>query len=146
MYGGVVPQKTDASPRSLTTSAALVALTLAFGLAIRFAPLGLPWPVRKYGGSVLWAAMLYWVISTVLGRVRLPAVALVAEIGAVAVEFFKRVRTPTLDHFRGTLPGILLLGREFSYADILAYTIAILCAFLLDAVLRNRRSIRSLTR
>ncbi|MFN2974531.1 ribosomal maturation YjgA family protein [Terriglobus aquaticus] len=139
-------QNAGTSPRSFAASTALIALTLVLGLAIRFGPLGLPWAIRKYGGSVLWAAMLYWVASTLLGRMRLPAVALITESGAVAVEFFKLVHTPGLERFRATLPGILLLGREFSYTDILAYTIAILCAFFLDSALRSRRSRLSVER
>ena len=123
--------------RSWRSSAGLLLLTPVLGIGIRFAHLGLPWSVRKYGGSVLWAAMIYWLLSTLLPRVRLPVTALLAVVIAFGVEFLKLVHTPALEHFRGTLAGVLLLGREFSYMDLLAYTLAILCAAMLDGRLRG---------
>ncbi len=62
---------------------------------------------------------------------------LLTEAVAVTVEFLKRVHTPALEHFRGTLAGILLLGREFSYADIVAYSLAIAVAAMVDARIRK---------
>ncbi|WP_419804687.1 DUF2809 domain-containing protein [Terriglobus sp.] len=124
--------------RPLTLSVLLLLVTPVLGIAIRFAHMGLPWSFRKYGGSVLWAMMIYWLVSTLLPRVRLIPTALLAEAVAVAVEFLKRLHTPALEHFRGTLAGVLLLGREFSNQDIVAYSIAITCAATVDAKLRGR--------
>jgi hypothetical protein len=111
--------------------------TVTAGLAIRFAPMGLPAGVAKYGGSMLWASMIYWIISSLAGSWRLPPVALLAGILATAVEFFKLYHSPGLDAFRLTLPGILLLGRFFSVWDILAYWTGIAAAAVLDARLRG---------
>jgi hypothetical protein len=92
--------------------------TVAAGLAVRFAPLGLPPVVVKYGGSTLWPLMVYWIVSTLLASWRLPAVVLLTGVLATAVEFVKLYHSPALDAFRLTLPGILLLGRFFSGWDI----------------------------
>ena len=112
--------------------------TVAAGLAVRFAPLGLPPFVVKYGGSTLWALMLYWIVSTLLFRWRLAAVALVTGVLATLVECIKLYHSPALDAFRHTLPGILLLGRIFSPWDILAYWLAILAGALADDRLLRR--------
>lgn len=123
--------------RSLLLSLALMLATIATGLAVRFAPLGLPLFVVKYGGSMLWALMVYWIISALLPSRPLLAVALVAGTLATAVEFFKLYHSPALDAFRLTLPGVLLLGRFFSVWDIGAYWLAIVIGALVDQRIRR---------
>jgi hypothetical protein len=122
-------------PRPLTHSLGLMFLTSAAGLAIRFAPLGLPHFVVKYGGSMLWGLMIYWIVSTLLPARRFLPVALLSGAIATAVEFAKLCHTPSLDAFRLTLPGILLLGRIFSIWDIVAYWLAIAIGALIDGTL-----------
>src|ERR1035438_743636 len=119
-------------PRRWMQSLALFAVTVIAGLTIRLAPPGLPAFVVKYAGSTLWAAMVYWVASTLLGRWRLLAVALLSGAIATAVEFFKLYHSPGMDAFRLTLPGMLLLGRYFSVWDIVAYWAAICVGAILD--------------
>ena len=46
-------------PRPVLISCTLVLATIVSGLVIRFGPLGLPRFVAKYGGSILWALMIY---------------------------------------------------------------------------------------
>jgi len=104
---------------------------------VRFARVGLPAVVVKYGGSMLWALTIYWVVSTVAARLRLDAAVLLAGSIATAVEFFKLYRSPGVDAFRLTLPGILLLGRYFSAWDIVAYWMAIAAGAALDWRLRR---------
>lgn len=113
--------------------------TMAVGLIIRFAPLGLPSAVMKYGGSTLWALMLYWIVSTVCSSWRTSSLVFVAGAFATTVEFVKLYRSPLLDAFRLTLPGVLLLGRFFSKWDIVAYWSAIMIGAVLDQFLNPRR-------
>jgi hypothetical protein len=107
------------------------------GLAVRMAPLGLPAVVVKYGGSMMWAVMIYWIASTALLQWRLPVVGLVAGAIATGVEFFKLYHSPGMDAFRLTLPGMILLGRFFSVRDIVAYWVAIGAAAWLDGRIRR---------
>jgi Protein of unknown function (DUF2809) len=122
-------------PRSIRVTMALL-VTIAGGLLIRFGPLGLPRFVVKYGGSALWALMIYWIVSTLLPRWRVVAVALLAGSVATSVEFLKLYHAPWLDSFRITLPGVLLLGRFFSVQDMLAYWVAIALGAVLDRCIR----------
>jgi hypothetical protein len=124
--------------RSILFSLELMACTIALGLAIRFAPLGLPRFVVKYGGSMLWALTIYWVVSTLLPRLRFVPAALLAGTLATGIEFLKLYHAPALDAFRLTLPGILLFGRIFSAWDILSYWLAIAAGAFLDARLLRR--------
>jgi hypothetical protein len=104
------------------------------------APLGLPPFIVKYGGSMMWALMIYWMVSALLARCRLLPVALISCAIAAAVEFLKLYHVPWLDAFRLTLPGILVLGRHFSLWDILAYWIAICLGAYVDGMLRPAES------
>jgi len=127
--------------RPLGLSVVLVLVTIAAGIAIRFTPLGLPPVISKYGGSALWAMMVYWIVSTLLPAWRIRALFLLAGTLATIVEFFKLAHSPALDAFRLTLPGILLLGRFFSAWDIVAYWLAISAAALADRQIRKARTI-----
>ena len=49
--------------RPIALSIVLMGSTIIAGLTIRFTPLGLPSPIVKYGGSMLWALMIYWIVS-----------------------------------------------------------------------------------
>jgi hypothetical protein len=124
-------------PRTLRSSLALFLATVMAGLAVRMAPLGLPAVVVKYGGSMLWAVMIYWIVSAAMPRGRLPVVGLVAGAIATAVEFFKLYHSPGMDAFRLTLPGMILLGRYFSVRDIVAYWVAIGLAAWIDGGIRR---------
>jgi hypothetical protein len=104
------------------------------GLALRLLGpgLGLPAFVVKYGGSLLWGTMVFFLVAIVASRSTRRSVATIAAVIAVGVELFRLVHTPWLDSFRLTLAGALLLGRIFSAWNILAYGVGIALGVLLD--------------
>lgn len=77
------------SARPLKLSLVLMAATIAFGLAIRFVPFGLPAVVVKYSRSTLWALMIYWIVSTLLPSLRLLAAAFLRVAITTAIELIK---------------------------------------------------------
>jgi Protein of unknown function (DUF2809) len=107
-------------------------VTLFAGLTVRFAPLGLPWFVVKYGGSTMWALMVYWVLAFIWPRSRVGWLALAAGVIATLVEVQRLYHSPGLDAFRHSLAGILLLGNFFSAWDIVAYWLAIAVGVVVD--------------
>lgn len=115
-------------------------LILPLGLAWRLLPLHLPAFAFKYGGSALWAMAVYWLTALLLPRVGPVSLGFLAGVISVAVELFKKVRWPPLDHFRDTLGGKLLLGRYFTYGAMVAYLTAIIAAAGLDTRLRRNRT------
>jgi hypothetical protein len=125
-------------PRPFFLSALLIAATIAAGLALRLTHFGLPFAVTKYGGSMLWALMIYWIVSSIRPRWPVSQSALAACAVATAVELFKLVHAPALDVFRMTLPGALLLGRVFSPWDLVAYAFAIVLGAVADRGIRSR--------
>ena len=77
--------------------AGLGAVTIIAGLMVRFAPLGLPWFVVKYGGSTMWALLLYWTLAFILPRTTPRILALIAGLISALVEFQRLYHTPALD-------------------------------------------------
>ncbi len=130
--------------RRVAVYGSLMGVTVAAGLALRFAPLGLPPFAVKYGGSTMWAVMIYWVLALPLPKWQPARLALLAGVIATAVELLKLYRSPGLDAFRLTLAGVLLLGRYFSVWDLVAYWMAIACAAVMDELVLRRGEVERL--
>jgi lipoprotein signal peptidase len=134
----MIPMKTL---RRRATYLLLLSITIPLGLAWRMAPLGLSPFFFKYGGSVLWAVALYWLVAACVPRYSSGVRAAVAAVIAAALEFSRLWHTPVMDAFRITLAGRILLGRYFSVKNIAAYWIAIgLTAMLDEAVIATRHN------
>ena len=104
------------------------------GLALRGFGLGLGLPalIVKYGGSLLWATMIFFLVAMAAPSLSRRNIALISTGIAICVELFRLVHAPRLDAFRLTLPGALLLGRIFSAWDMLAYGAGIVLGMGLD--------------
>jgi Protein of unknown function (DUF2809) len=119
---------------ALIVRAGLCLLVMISGLALRRFGFGfgLPSPLVKYGGSLLWATMVFFLVATAASRPSRRSVALMAAAIAVAVELFRLVHAPWLDAFRLTTAGALLLGRVFSLWNLVAYGCGIVLGMWLD--------------
>ncbi|MBX4974899.1 DUF2809 domain-containing protein [Rhizobium lentis] len=117
---------------------AALLLVIVLGLALRRFGYGadLPFVVVKYGGSVLWGAMVYLLVAMFFARSRRVVIAGIALFIVISVELFRLYHTPWLDAFRLTMAGALLLGRIFSLWNMLAYAIGIAAAFAFDPARR----------
>jgi Protein of unknown function (DUF2809) len=119
-----------------------LAAIIILGLGLRRFGLGLGTPamIVKYGGSTLWGAMVFFLVAIApprFSRLRIAGISVAITVG---VELFRLVHTPSLDDFRLTLAGALLLGRIFSPWDILAYVAGIGLALGLDHILPGASS------
>ena len=116
---------------------------IAGGLLWRRPELGLPVFTAKYGGSILWGAMVFCLVGALLPAAGLVRIALIAAIVAAAVEFGQLLHTDWLDAFRATITGRLLLGQTFAWGDIVAYWIGIAAAFAVASWWGRRRTARN---
>ncbi|WP_244541926.1 DUF2809 domain-containing protein [Afipia sp. GAS231] len=114
--------------------AVLTALLIGAGLLVRSPLLGLPHAVAKYSGSIVWGAMVYAAIACLQPSRGLLRKAIAASLLAISIEFSQLLHTPALDAFRSTTIGVLLIGRFFSWWDIVAYLIGIAAICLFDKV------------
>ncbi len=109
------------------------------GLALRKFGLGLGLPsvLVKYGGSMLWGTMVFFLVAIAAPGQSHRRVALISASLAVCVEMFRLVHTPWLDDFRLTTAGALLLGRVYSPWNMLAYSVGIMLGMILDRLARS---------
>lgn len=128
------------SPSVRNAALHLTAATVAAicGLTWRMVPLGLPTWWLKYGGSAIWGAMVLFIVGAIVPRTApvwtAPAL---ASIIALASELFRLVHAPSLDAFRLTLAGALLIGRIYNPWNVLAYAVGIGAAMPLAWALRR---------
>jgi hypothetical protein len=137
----------------LIIRAGLCLSIVILGLALRGYGLGVGLPsfVVKYGGSTLWATMVFFLVTLAAPSQSPWTVALMSASIGLAVELFRLVHTPWLDAFRLTIPGALLLGRIFSPWNLLAYGTGItlgtgLDRFAMSAFAKSAVSTRAVTR
>jgi Protein of unknown function (DUF2809) len=124
----------SARRNSQIVRACVCLLVISCGLALRnygFG-VGLPGFVVKYGASALWGTMLFLLLGIAVPGLKPKTLVPLAITIAVAVELFRLVHSPWLDAFRLTLAGALLLGRIFSFWDMLAYGIGIVLGAVVD--------------
>ncbi|MCP3397473.1 DUF2809 domain-containing protein [Bradyrhizobium sp. CCGB20] len=138
---GAQPVKPVAPRQRSLIRAALALVVIACGLSLRWYgfPLGLPAFVVKYGGSLLWATMVFLLVGVVLPRLTRSRMTAIAAVIAIAVEFSRLVHTPWLDAFRLTTAGALLLGRIFSLWNLVAYAAGIAFGVWIDRLVGKRR-------
>ena len=138
---GAQPDKPVVPRQRSLIRAALALAVIVCGLSLRWYgfPLALPAFVVKYGGSLLWATMVFFLVGVVLPRLPRMQIAAIAAAIAIVVEFSRLLHAPWLDAFRLTTAGALLLGRIFSLWNLAAYFIGIVAGVWLDGfVVRNR--------
>ena len=107
------------------------------GLAIRKLPLSLPATIVKHGGSVLWASMIYWIVSTLRPGWTPRRSGIAAAVVTTLTEVSQRYHLPALDAVRRTNVGALLLGRVFSLRDVLTYAVTVGVAVAIDEMIRT---------
>jgi len=90
--------------------------------------------VVKYGGSLLWATMVFLLVGVLLPGMSRSRLAAIAVAIAIVVEFSRLVHAPWLDAFRLTTAGALLLGRIFSLWNLVAYAVGIAFGVWIDGL------------
>jgi hypothetical protein len=121
--------------RRSITSLVFLLITIPLGLAVRLLPLGLPWFLYKYLGSILWAVALYWFLAAILPKLQPIVIATLAILIATLLELTRLIPIVPVDAFRLTFAGKILLGRYFSVKNIAAYLLAIALTTALDSSL-----------
>ena len=105
------------------------------GLASRRFRQHLPSFLGEYSGDVLWALMLFLVVSFVLAGRPLFQRCLVSLVLAYAVEVGQLYHAPWIDGIRSTTLGGLVLGFGFLWSDLVCYLVGIAAGMLADRFL-----------
>ncbi len=107
------------------------------GLLSRSYPQWLPAVLGKYPGDFLWAMMMFCGLGYLFPSAKTFSIGLLALAICYAVEFSQLYHADWLEAWRETLPGKLILGRGFSWLDLLAYTFGIMTAGVLEQTTRR---------
>ena len=113
------------------------AVTIVIGLASHLSPPVFGAAIKDKSGDMLWAAMMFWLVSFVLPERSLLVRSLVALGVCFAVETSQLYHAPFIDGLRATLPGHLVLGSGFDPLDLSAYAAGVLVATSLDWLSRR---------
>jgi hypothetical protein len=104
---------------------ALVAATMALGLAVHFHGGALGAGLRDFTGDALWAAMIAWLIGALAPAAPLFTRSAAALAICFGVELSQLVHFPALDAMRSTTAGHLALGTGFDPRDFAAYALGV---------------------
>ena len=127
-------------PRNPLKYLLLILTVMLLGLSSRRLALYLPNWLNLWLGDALWALMVYFMTAFLLRKSKISRVALGAVFFSFAVEFSQLYHPQWLDALRQTRLGGLILGYEFLWSDLVAYTMGIGVGMLLEALVIARGS------
>jgi hypothetical protein len=94
--------------------------------------------VPQWIGDLLWALMVYLMVSFFLLKSSIQKKALISLIFCFGIEFSQLYQADWINRIRQTLPGRLVLGQGFLWGDLLAYITGIAIGAVGD-ILRTRK-------
>jgi hypothetical protein len=112
--------------------ALLFLLSIGSGLVSRKINFLFPESINLVLGDAIWAMMIFVAVGFVCQKWSIIQVALAALIFCYAIEISQLYHEPWIDGIRSTTIGGLVLGFGFLWTDILAYSIGIFIAALLE--------------
>jgi hypothetical protein len=107
--------------RSRWSYLGIVAVTIAAGLGSR----AVAWPLDKEAGDALYATMMFFGVGLLAPRMRTWTAAAIATAVCFAIEGSQAIHVAWLDDVRDTLPGRLVLGRDFAVRDLACYVVGV---------------------
>ena len=110
----------------------LIVITIILGLLSRHIT-GIP----LFFGDVLWATMVYWIARFIFITKSKAFSILVSLLFCYGIEFSQLYQAPWINMIRDTFIGELILGKVFSWGDMLSYTGGVAMGVLLDRALRK---------
>lgn len=115
--------------------AAVVIITVVSGLLARYKKELFPDIVNLYLGDILYAFMMYYIVSFIVVSKGIIRKGMIALIICFAIELLQLYQAEWINAIRQTLPGRLILGSGFLWSDLLAYTIGVGTALLFDKLI-----------
>jgi hypothetical protein len=117
----------------------LAIVTMLVGLASRRYRPHLPSFIGEYSGDVLWALMLFWIVSFLLAGRPLVQRYVISLVLALAVELSQLYHAPWIDGIRSTTLGGLVLGFGFLWSDLVCYFVGIASGALMERTVQRQR-------
>lgn len=106
--------------------------TILAGLFIRMKKEWFPDVVNLYLGDILYAFMMYYIISFIVVNKSFTARGIIPLAICFIIEISQLYQADWINTIRLTIPGRLILGSGFLWSDFLAYSIGVTAAFIVD--------------
>lgn len=106
--------------------------TIATGLFVRLKKAWFPDIINLYLGDILYAFMMYYIVSCIVVNKDYKARAVVALLICFTIEVSQLYQAEWINAVRQTIPGKLILGSGFLWSDLLAYSIGVSSALIFD--------------
>ncbi|MFC7339474.1 DUF2809 domain-containing protein [Haloferula chungangensis] len=124
--------------RKRSTLAFLLLTVILLGLGSRQFGNDLPHFISSNAGDALWTIAVYLSIAIILPKSSAWILGLGAFAISIVVECSQLIDVDWLNTLRKTLPGKLLLGAGFQWADLFRYFVGAMIALTTDALSQNR--------
>lgn len=118
----------------------LIIIVMILGLLSRKIE-NLPEIISLYSGDILWALMVFLIISFIFNKKSTIFTISWAIIFSYSIEISQLYHAPWIDAIRNTTLGSLILGFGFLWSDLVCYTIGILIGIVIDIII-NKTNIR----
>lgn len=107
-------------------------VTICTGLFVRLKKQWFPDVVNLYLGDILYAFMMFYIVSFFAINKNRNVRAVIALAICCCIEASQLYQADWINAVRETIPGKLVLGAGFLWSDILAYSIGVFLAFIVD--------------
>jgi hypothetical protein len=124
--------------RNRLVYAPAVLLVIVAGLLSRKFSYLFPEIINNYLGDALWAVMIYVMAAFLFKNSSIKHLAIYSLLFCYAIEISQLYHAPWIDSIRNTRLGGLVLGFGFLWTDILAYTLGIGVAVLIEWIVYAR--------
>ena len=109
-----------------------IIVVIILGVASRSYEDILPVFIGKYLGDVLWALMIYLIITFLFKKISTIKASLISLLICGGVEVSQLYQSEWINNIRDTVIGSLILGHGFLYTDLICYIVGIVLGFILE--------------
>lgn len=116
---------------------ALFLLTIPLGLATRIYPAYFPEIISIYGGDVLYATCLFFLLRFLFPATELIKLSILSLLACIVIELQQLYRADWLIQLRHTFPFGLILGYDFAFVDCICYAAGSLLGLIIALLLER---------
>jgi len=116
----------------------LFLLTIPLGLATRRYPGYFPFIISVYGGDILYATCLFFLLRFLFPVTELLKIGVISYLACIAIELQQLYKAPWIVDLRRTFPFGLILGYDFALSDCVCYFIGCALGLAIGWLLERR--------
>lgn len=114
-------------------------LFIGLGLLSRSNFISLPVFIDAYIGDVIWAIMVFYMFAILFLKSNQKKLLIATFLFSFAIEFSQLYHAQWIDNIRDIKLFALVLGHGFLWSDLICYTVGIVAASSLEALILKRK-------